>query len=356
MSQPETATPWPRPTPAGVGVVVAAASLLILRPPGALADLLLLGLASLALVAWALAWRAARQAPGVVRRLPPVATRGELVSVIHEVEHRGTLALRAVWVRELEPPRGATFFAGLAPGQRAAAATRVWAGQRGRLRLPGVQLQVGDPFGLFETRLRRELPGEVLVRPRPRRAAGRLVLEARSARGRDPGEGWTSVREWRPGDSRRDVSWRLTARRGWPVLLLRPPRPEQVALLALDRAPVSERGAARFERAVALAAGIGLLLLEEGRRVRFLAPGEEDALDLELRGRAGGQRLLEALALLAPDRSGLQAGLPAGAALEQAIVVSPGGSPAVRGAALVVDEEGRMVGRARAAGPAGWRS
>lgn len=333
----------PRPTTAGLGLLVASGSLLLLRPPGALADLLLLGLLGLGGVGFGLAWRTAREAPLVRRRVPPVATRGELVSVVHEVEHGGPRQLRDLWVRELGPgQRAATFFPGLAPAQRASAATRVWAGQRGRLRLPGVELRVGDPFGLFEVLLPRQVESEVLVRPRPRRAAGRWVLLARRGRGLDPAQGWTGVREWRPGDPSRDVHWRLSARRGFPVVVTRPPRTDESALLVLDRSTVpGPRGSVRFERAVALAAGVGLLLLEEGRPMRFLAPGEQGGLDLVLRGRAGGQQLLEALALLGPDPGGLGA-LPADAALEEAVVVSPARRlPPGRRAALLVDEEGR---------------
>lgn len=340
----------PRPTPTGSGLLVAAASLLLLRPPGLLADLLLLALAALGAVSFALAWRAARAAPVVRRRVPAVATRGELVHVVHEVEQPAGPAQRAVWVRELAPPRGVTFFPALGPGERLEAATRVWAGQRGRLRLPGVVVQVEDPFGLFEARVRRELPGEVLVRPRPRRVAARLALLARPGRGAAPGEGWTSVREWRPGDPRRDVSWRLSARQGWPVVVLRPPRPEQGALLVLDRALAGPRAEVRFERAVALAAGIGLILLEEGRTVRFLAPGAADPLDLTLRGRQGGQRLLEALALLEPDPAGLSL-LPPGLSLDEGLVVSLSARCAAR-AGLLVDEEGRVRGRAPGRPPA----
>lgn len=341
-------TGLPRPTPAGSGLLVAAASLLLLRPPGALADLLLLGLGALAAVSWGLAWRAGRAAPLVRRRLPAVATRGELVHVVHAVEERRGVAQRAVWVRELAPPRGVTFFPALQAGERLEAATRVWAGQRGRLRLPGVLVQVEDPFGLFEVRVRRDLPGEVLVRPRPRRVAARLALLARPARGRDAGDGWTSVREWRPGDPRRDVSWRLSARRGCPVMVQRPPRPEQGALLVLDRALAGAREQLRFERAVALTAGIGLILLEEGRTVRFVAPGAADGLDLTLRGRPGGQRLLEALALLQPDPGGL-AHLPGEVDLGEALLVSLGRPAGAAGRArLLVDEEGRVRGGAPA--------
>ena len=62
--------------------------------------------------------------------------------------------------------------------------------------------------------------------------------------------------------------------------------------------------------------------LEQGAEVRFTAPGEVDSVLLErLRGRAGSARVLEALALVSPDRLGL-ASLPPDTDLAQAVVIT----------------------------------
>jgi len=151
-----------------------------------------------------------------------------------------------------------------------------------------------------------------------------------------PEAGWTGVREWRAGDPVRLVHWRLTARRGFPVVKTLPRRADRTVVLVLDRTP---RPGARnprleFERAVAQAAGVGQAALAEGP-VRFLAPGEEAPLDLgEVRGRTGAAALLEALALVGPDPVGLGA-LPAGVAAPLVVSARPDPGPGARPADAV---------------------
>lgn len=292
--------------------LVAIASVAVLRPPGQLADLLLVGLIGLVAVAFVLAWRSGLDGLEVQRRLPRVATKGEALLIVHEVVNVGGRVVRDLALAELWEGGGSrTFFHQLPPGTRAEARTRMFLGQRGRLVLKGVVLQHGDPFGLFSTERVVPLPGQVLVQPRPRSVAGAMALARALRRGAGgfDAQDWASVREWREGDPLRFINWRLTARRGYPVVRVSPNQPVSISLIVLDRAlPGGPRAEAEFEKAVSLAAGLGLAMLGRGTELRFLAPGAADPVALDgLRGRAGASRLLEALALIAPDGAGLGA-------------------------------------------------
>jgi len=283
-------------------VGIAAASLAILRPPGALADLLLTVLVAFLAAAWVLAKRVGLREVEVQRRLPRVATRGDALTITHEIRYPGPGLLRNLEVCELPEQLGRTTFPALSPGATLQAITRTFADRRGLLRLHAVLLRAGDPFGLFVVEQRRPLPGEVLIRPRPRRAEGRQALDQleRERVGRETAD-WESVREWRAGDPLRRVHWRATARRGFPVVRTAPHLRADALVLALDlrlpgEEPVDRR---RFERAVALAAGVGLSALERGAALTLLTLGDGGCYD-GLRGRPGAAHLLTQLAQVEP--------------------------------------------------------
>ncbi|MGE0712579.1 MAG: DUF58 domain-containing protein [Planctomycetota bacterium] len=348
-----TRRPWPQPTAAGWILLSAALSVGLLRPAGGLCDLLLGGLLALWIGGFVLARRAGLERIEVRRRAPRASTKGEAERVVHELLQPGPRALRHVFVREWTPAEEraaderddptpaqdcASFFPELLPGVPSEARARLFLPRRGRTRLRGVTLQTTDPFGLFQVERRVALPGEVLVRPRPRQVEGRWALQRarpRGVGGRSPAE-WSAVRDWRAGDALRQVSWRLTARRGFPVVRVSPAQRAPLSLLVLDRRSGTRAG--DFERAVSLAAGVGLRLLAEGGELRLLAPGAQGVELRRLRGAAGATRLLEALALVATDREGLLALDPA-EPLEEAVLVTARrlGAGEARRAGLVLE-------------------
>jgi uncharacterized protein (DUF58 family) len=174
-----------------------------------------------------------------------------------------------------------------------------------------VRLRAADPFGVFRVELEEEARSEVLVLPRARRVAGRSLLGSARPRSGVPGRRVArepivteavAVREYRSGDPMRHVHWRLSARRGSLVVKAFAEDRTRDALLVLDRLPpTGPRGRASFERAVALAAGLGLEVLESGGELAFVAPGDPPLLLERLRGRAGADQLLRTLALVEPD-------------------------------------------------------
>ncbi|RMG12283.1 MAG: DUF58 domain-containing protein, partial [Planctomycetota bacterium] len=337
----------PVPAPAGSIALVTAASLALFRPPGQLADLLFAGLAALLCVDFALCLRSPLGALRVRRRLPRCAARGESIRAVHEVHNPSPRLLRGLRAQE-EPPPGssplalsgqtASEFPALPGGARAAAGLHLFAGRRGPLRLGPLRLTAEGPFALFARSRTIDLPAEVLVHPRPRTPPGLdgLVRELSRALESSPCGEWERVREYRPGDPLRSVRWRLSARRGAPVVTTAPPPTRRRCALVLDlRQGLGASARTRFERAVALAAGLGVALLERGVELRFgttAAAGSSAALASRpperLRGRAGRDRLLSLLALVSPAPAGA---LPPWAEGAAPLVVSAAGSEGLAG-------------------------
>lgn len=291
------------PTPSGWILLSAAISVLVLRPQGALGDALAGTLALL----WGLAWVWAKTLPlrqlDVRRRLPKSATKGEAVRVVHELRNPSGRPLRDLIVREwnpdLDPARECqSYFPEILPAARGEARARLFLGRRGPLELGGLSVFAGDPFGLFRVERRIPLSAEVIVRPRPQEVVGRWALEQARRRvgGAPTPSDWTTVREWRSGDPLRWISWRLTARRGFPIVRTGPVQTAHRALIVLDLRPAARR--IDFERAVAVAAGLGLILLRRGATIQLALGGGEPGPPLS--GAAGTSPFLECLALVEP--------------------------------------------------------
>lgn len=93
---------------------------------------------------------------------------------------------------------------------------------RGIFRLPDIEVSRRDPLGLFAVRETVPVHAEVVVRPRVRLLgkasplARRLAAAGGSRRGVAAPEpaNWMGVRPFRPGDDRRLIHWRSSARRG----------------------------------------------------------------------------------------------------------------------------------------------
>ncbi|MBI3857702.1 MAG: DUF58 domain-containing protein [Planctomycetes bacterium] len=120
-------------------------------------------------------------------------------------------------------------------------------------------------------------------------------------------EEFAGLREFREGDSPRDIHWKMSARVPERLLVREhdDPRVRDVALLLETHIPrpgdLRRRG--RLERAIPFAATLAEALLGEGYRVRFRAFAPAP-LALDLDPRAGNfEDLLRELALLRPSRT-----------------------------------------------------
>jgi len=273
----------------------------VARPLAALGAALLLVALGLALAnVRGLALGALRPARGPVgARLTltlPLATRARLA--------RPRALVIALGEDAGDTPSPAGFVAGLA--RTPTSVTLAWRPRRrGRVTRLLAFVSGGDRCGLWRVTRAFELAADVLVLPR----RGRLVRppEPRtrpqgSTRGR-PGPGEEEldhVRDWRAGESLHRVHWRLSARRGRPILReLRAPAEGPVELLLRRAQPARglarARGAA-FERAVSLAATLADHYLRHGRRLVLSIEGQGS--ERGLAGRAGLARALGRLALV----------------------------------------------------------
>lgn len=165
-----------------------------------------------------------------------------------------------------------------------------------------------DPFGVLERRHRLTESRTLVVHPRVVRlpgGAGGIVrdLDGEAAAERTADDvSFHSLREYSPGDDRRLVHWRSSARHG--TLLVRQFEPSRRAdtLIVLSTDP-SEYDGDDFELALSLVGTLGLAAMSDRRRLRVVESptserGEAAVIDAVTR-----DRLLDALAVLEPKRS-----------------------------------------------------
>jgi uncharacterized protein (DUF58 family) len=190
--------------------------------------------------------------------------------------------------------------------------------------LPPLRLVSRGPFGLFEETLVWELPTEVMVLPpcRPLRGgvlpglagAGGVVARGRG-RGEERRDALRSLRELRPGDDRRAVHWKSSARRGQLVVKeferATPATVWLVVELAGLEAPVRwDEGALQAEapadvvaaeRTLVLAASCAASLIRSGASVGLALASAPEPLILPPQPGGGAlQRLQRALASARP--------------------------------------------------------
>ncbi|MEJ5914836.1 DUF58 domain-containing protein [Pseudokineococcus sp. 1T1Z-3] len=274
-------------------------------------DVLRLGV--LLLVLPLLGWLVVRLRPPsllVERTLsPPHVAVGESVAVRLDLHGRGrgsgTLLAEDVLPRRLRAsPRFVV--PRLAAGASASVRYSLRAETRGRHHLGPLRLVARDPLGLVALERATTATDPLLVvpatHPLPRlrvrgAAAGSAVA--------DPGAGEDDVvpREYRPGDDRRRVHWRTSARAG-ELMVRRDERPRRAGgsvLLDLDAGQVLDGddavGRHVFELAVTAAASGAERLAADGVAVRLLTGAPQDVVRAGRRGRADR---LERLALLDP--------------------------------------------------------
>ncbi|SFR98041.1 Uncharacterized conserved protein, DUF58 family, contains vWF domain [Agrococcus baldri] len=164
-----------------------------------------------------------------------------------------------------------------------------------------------DPFGVLERRHRLTDSRTLVVHPRVVRlpgGAGGIVrdLDGEAAAERTADDvSFHSLREYAPGDDRRLVHWRSSARLG--TLLVRQFEPSRRAdtLIVLSTDP-REYDGDDFELALSLVGTLGLAAMADRRALRIVESprgerGEAHAIDAATR-----DRLLDALAVLQPQQ------------------------------------------------------
>lgn len=216
-------------------------------------------------------------------------------------------------VEDLPPPLGTYQFAiTVEPRRERAVSYSLWPEQRGMFTLPPPKTLVGDPFGLARRAGSTGSPSTLIVYPRvedlasPEGSGARFLRGQRARRVPAPaGEDFYGIRDYVPGDDRRKVHWKSTARMG--SLMVR--EDESVGLprvtVFLDDREKSHRfeAAAKtesFEWAVEAAASVVALYSQRQFAIRFMrAAGQDIPLG---RGAEQYHRVLEALALAQPGK------------------------------------------------------
>lgn len=253
------------------------------------------GLIALALLADAL-WLRRAAPPLVERRASASLSIGSWTKVRLRVENpgRGRLRLR---VYDHHPARarveGLPMVFDVPPGRGAEQDYRLWPEARGRHHYEQVELRMRSPLGLLERHLRVGAPQEVRVYPNFRAAAGYELLAAENRTGalgirRRPrrGEGleFHQLREYRAGDSLRQIDWKATARLRRPISREYQDERDQQVIFLLDcgrRLHAKDGDRSHFDAAldallllahVAIRQGdaVGLLTFSGARR--WLAP------------------------------------------------------------------------------------
>jgi uncharacterized protein (DUF58 family) len=195
------------------------------------------------------------------RRLPDQIGAGDTLVVELEVAspHRCTALVITDAIRRLgsaarseDMPRGSTAnsetdvrgivaLPHVAPGRAARGEYRVTFEERGRYEFGPLWAMSRHPFGLVARSVRLRRSSRLLVLPRLGRLTNRWTHLAQSvdygsqqASGRQrPTDGeFYGLRDWQPGDSRRLIHWRTSARRGGlMVRQFEQPRSENLTLL-----------------------------------------------------------------------------------------------------------------------------
>ncbi|MFO0903518.1 MAG: DUF58 domain-containing protein [Pirellulales bacterium] len=232
-------------------------------------------------------WRLARLMLGRLRlrrRLPSRAHAGETVSVQWTCRNDRSgssswaIAVSDQWriVGDFQtPPREETaFFTHVGALSDATSGYSWMPPARGRYAFERVRASTRFPFGFLEARSEMQIPGEVLVAPRLgrltpawRRWVEQAALGDRASsqrRGVYAGD-YYGLREWRPGDSRRWIHWRSSARQGnLTTLQFEDPRREDILLL-VDLWTPSQPSAADRERVEAALSMAATVLVEFSR-------------------------------------------------------------------------------------------
>jgi uncharacterized protein (DUF58 family) len=253
------------------------------------------------------------------RRINPAESFGdEDIRVESRVLNKGPDSLGNVEIHEtlgqgLVPQKGTNRVStSLGPAEELNLSIELPNPGRGHHQIGPLTVRVRDAFGLYlvETRLESEI---LAVMPRPERVRG-TELRPRHvgpwpgtvpARTSGAGSEFYSLRGYVPGDDRKRINWKASARTN--RLIVNETEAERVTdvMLVLDT-DVSFFEASEkelFERGVRAAASMGSLLLRQGNRVGLILQGDERRIVPPGFGKRQERRILYTLAAARPGRA-----------------------------------------------------
>ena len=186
---------------------------------------------------------------------------------------------------------------------------------RGLFDFEGVEVYASDHLGLALRRATLEVPGHLTALPEPFRLRRMAIRPLRTrghagpvpARQGGPGTDFFGIREYQPGDPRRWINWRASARH--PAALytneFQQERIADVGLMldARSRHDVRVDGRSLFEHSIRAAASLADLFLRDGNRVGLLVFGQYLDWTFPGYGKVQFERILRALARARPGDS-----------------------------------------------------
>lgn len=226
---------------------------------------------------------------GVERRVPTRVRVGDDVPVRLSLRNHGHKAVPALRIEDRHPAFEdvAAAVERLESGAVAMLETVRNARRRGVYDSGQIRLISGAPFGILRSRRIVDVVSPTIVIPRwvDLRSFPLLepssfpsdVLHERARTG--AGEEYLGVREYRPGDPRKAIHWRTTARAG--KLIVREYEQEVLTRVAVVVAGV-DHGAppdSSFEMLVSAAASVATYAVVTGHPVEMLAPGAPELHD-----------------------------------------------------------------------------
>jgi uncharacterized protein (DUF58 family) len=273
-------------------------------------DLHILAVGLLALVPLAAALvRLRRHRLQATRRLSERrASPGGRIKVEIEVRNRGVSRTPFLLLEDRLPPAlgspARLVIPSVPAGGRERASYEIVARRRGRYSVGPLVASVADPFDLVRYRLEFEDVHDLVVYPEVEELEAAPVASPVGGSGESStrqlfrtGEEFYTMRRYEIGDDLRRIHWPSTARTG--SLMIRQDetarRAAAVVLLDTRRAP-GGANRDRFEKAVSVAASVGVLFLRTGYGLRLATP------DLPPQ-HVSHEQFLEALALVQPSRA-----------------------------------------------------
>lgn len=278
----------------------------------------------------------------VERSGPPTVVAGDEATVtlkLHNASKRATPPLR---LEDHHPALSEDhFFVDRArEGSTLAASSQRIAPRRGVFKGGRVRVISGAPFGILSARRDIPVEDELVVLPRwielrsfPLRDASASPLELEGEMARvGAGSEFVGLRNYRPGDPRRHVHWRSSARRG--ELIVREHQEEVMGpvVIALAGADTGAPPDSAFETLVSAAASVAIYAHSMGHPTQLIAPGgpgEDQPRRAERPTRSGLLRWLAALEPVDADlRDLLGAALGSSGRGSTVVLLAPSGGAA----------------------------
>lgn len=220
------------------------------------------------------------------------AFEGDTVRVCLRIRNRGRLPRFFLWLSDAVPEwlstNGSPEFVvqTLWPGDSVDATYEAVAEKRGVYALGPVSTLVTDPLGLFSIWRHHEVPGEMVIYPRPVPLSSADIMgshalgltDAQRLAAAGAGSDFYGIRDYRPGDERRRIHWKSTARLGRLAVVDYQQGSAEDVVIVLDLKQGTEFGHGRettLEYAVKAAASLAAHSVEQGASAALVATSSE---------------------------------------------------------------------------------